>query len=417
MNTVKILTFTALFPNNVWPTQGVFIKERMRAVSQLEGVAVRVVAPVPYYPPVKLGCRQDYRRVVKEEVIDGITVTHPRYLMTPKVGMSLYGLSLCLSVLPHVRKIQRSFDFDVIDSHFLYPDGFAAVLLGKLFRKPVTISARGSDVNVYKDLSLIPYLLRFALRRADRVIAVSQALATTIQGLGIAGEKMVVVPNGVDHTRFYQEPQADARGRLGLGEGQTILSIGHLTANKGFDILIRALRLLQERGSDRRITLILVGEGPKRDELENLAGNLGLADWVQFVGAVPHDRLRAWYNAADVFCLASEREGWPNVVTEALACGTPVVATTAGGIPEIVHAPHLGMLTDRTPQAFAEALELALACPWDRAAIAQEGQKRGWHQTAQDVVKVFEAIGTTHHRACSAQLAGQAGTGWPGGKS
>lgn len=414
---MKILTLTALFPNNVWPTQGVFIKERMRAVAQLEGIAVRVVAPVPYYPPVKLGCRQDYRRVAKEEVIDGMTVTHPRYLMTPKVGMSLYGLSLGLSVLPHIRKIQRSFDFDVIDSHFLYPDGFAAVLLGKLLGKPVTISARGSDVNVYKDLSLIPYLLRFALRRADRVIAVSQALATTIQGLGIPSEKLVVVPNGVDQTRFYRESQAEARGRLGLGAGQIVLSIGHLTANKGFDVLIRALGLLQKKHPDRRVTLVLVGEGPKRNELEALAVALGLADRVQFVGVLPHDRLRAWYNAADVFCLASEREGWPNVVTEALACGTPVVATQAGGIPEIVHAPHLGMLTDRTPQAFAESLGMALVCSWDRAAIAVEGRKRSWDQTACDVVSVFEAVLSSHHRTCLARFSGQANGKLPGGKS
>ena len=402
---MKILVFTSLFPNNVWPTQGVFIKERMWAFSKLEGVALKVVAPVPYFPPIKIGQRSQYRQVVQQEVVEGVEVTHPRYLMAPKIGMSLYGLFLCLSVLSHLKRIQKTFDFDVIDSHFVYPDGFAAVLLGKILKKPVTISARGSDVNVYKDLRVIPHLLRYALNRADRVVAVSQALAGAIEGLGIAKEKIVVIPNGVDCSKFFQEPQDEARKKVGFRSGKTLLSIGHLTRNKGFDLLVHALKILIDRRKSDDLQLIIIGEGAMRGELEELVVSLDLHERVQFVGAIPHHQLRAWYSAADVFCLASDREGWPNVVVESLACGTPVVATKAGGIPEIVNGRHLGILTERTPSALAGSIDEALDRFWDREAIAREAQKHRWDQAAQRLLTVYEEVKMNYTQTCSVGFA------------
>src|SRR5512144_406377 len=127
---MKVLVFTTLFPNNVWPNHGVFVKERMCEVARLDNCEVNVVAPVPYYPCIQVGWRAAYRRVVPDEIIDGVHVYHPRYVMIPKVGMALHGLMLFLSVYSFVKKLQRNFDFDVIDAHYVYPDGFAAVLLG-----------------------------------------------------------------------------------------------------------------------------------------------------------------------------------------------------------------------------------------------------------------------------------------------
>ena len=402
---MKVLSFTSLYPNNLQPTQGVFIKERMCAFSKLEGVTLKVVAPVPYFPPIKIGQRWQYRQVVEKEVIEGVEVTHPRYFMTPKIGMTLYGLFLCLSVLPHLKRIQKTFDFDLIDSHFVYPDGFAAVLLGKILKKPVTISARGSDVNVYKELRVIPHLLRYALNRADRVVAVSQALASTMEGLGIPKEKIVVIPNGVDCAKFFRESQYEARKRVGLRPGKALLSIGHMTRNKGFDLLLHALKILIDRRKDADLHLTIIGKGTMQRELEQIIASLALRERVRFVGALPHDQLRAWYSAADVFCLASDQEGWPNVVVESLACGTPVVATKAGGIPEIVYSHHLGILTERTPHALAEGIEEALDRAWDREAIAREAQNHQWSQVAQRLLTVFEGVNIDHTQTRSVGFA------------
>src|SRR5215510_5748560 len=128
---VKVLVCTSLYPNSIWPHHGVFVKERMTQFARLEGCNVKVVAPVPYFPPVKITPRWHFSQIPRCESIEGITVYHPRYFMTPKVGMSFYGLTMFLSVLRTVAKIQQDFSFDLIDAHYVYPDGFAAVLLGQ----------------------------------------------------------------------------------------------------------------------------------------------------------------------------------------------------------------------------------------------------------------------------------------------
>src|SRR5262245_4414123 len=141
---MKVLTFTSLYPNNIWPTHGVFIKERMTYFSALKECEVKVVAPVPYFPALRINHRWRFSQVCRQEIRDELEVFHPRYLITPKIGMSLYGWLMFFSVLSTVKKVQRNFAFDLIDAHYVYPDGFAAVLLGRLLRKPIVVSARGS---------------------------------------------------------------------------------------------------------------------------------------------------------------------------------------------------------------------------------------------------------------------------------
>ncbi|MDX2253594.1 MAG: glycosyltransferase family 4 protein [Nitrospira sp.] len=409
---MNILTFTGLFPNHVFPNQGVFIMERIRALSKLEDVSLKVVAPIPYCPPFAVGRWGQYRRIAAAETIDGLDITHPRYVMIPKIGMSLYGLLLFLCVLPHLKRLQRQFDFDVIDAHFVYPDGFAAVLLGSVFHKPVVVSARGSDVNVYKRLHGMPPLLKYALNRAKHVVAVSHALGNAIASLDVSREHITVIPNGVDRTVFFPQSRETARKALGLpGSEKILLSVGHFTWNKGFDVVLRALKCVLEERADLPIRLVLLGDGTIRRELEAMTESLRLTQHVRFAGAVPNRELPLWYNAADAFCLASKDEGWPNVLMEAMACGTPVIATKAGGIPEIIHAPHLGLLSERTPEALAVAIRDALSREWDREVLAREVRRRGWDCVAQEVLEVLRSVTERGSRAVSPGLAKPMGTG------
>src|SRR5262245_3251327 len=191
---MKVLVFTSLYPNNIWPNHGVFIKERTSHFAKFDGCEVKVVAPVPYFPAVKLNWRWSFSQVARRESRDRIEVYHPRYFITPKVGMMLYGWMMFLSVLPVVREIQKNFAFDLIDAHYVYPDGFAAVLLSRFFKKPVVVSARGSDINLFKTFPLIRRRLKFVLRKADRVIAVSEALRNTMVELQVPKNKIDVIP-------------------------------------------------------------------------------------------------------------------------------------------------------------------------------------------------------------------------------
>jgi len=389
---MKVLVFTALYPNNVWPNHGIFIKERMTALARRNECELRVVAPVPYYP-FDIGWRSGYARVAKEETIDGIRVYHPRYLLIPKIGMTLHGALMCLSVLRAVRRVRRSFSFDLIDAHFVYPDGFAAVLLGRLLRKPVIVTARGSDINVFASFPLIGWLINYTLCKAHHLIAVSGALGKAIAAMGVPRQKISLIPNGVDQQKFKKIGKAEARQTLGLPEDRAIvLSVGSLNPVKGFDLLIRAFKILVETSATRKPYLVVIGDGPLRKDLARMIGELSLQSHARLVAAVPHSELYRWYSAADVFCLASDREGYPNVLLEALACGTPVVATAVGGIPEIVTSDALGFLAERREQCMADKLHQALGKAWDSKLIMSSAKNYSWQAAAEKMTRVFESV-------------------------
>lgn len=389
---MNVLVFTSLYPNNIWPNNGIFIQERMTNFAKLNGCKVKVIAPVPYFPPINLSWRSKYSQVMRREIREGLEVFHPRYFITPKIGMSLYGLKMFLSVLPTVKKIQKNFDFDIIDAHYIYPDGFAAVLLGKYLRKPVVVSARGSDINLFTEFPVIRKLLKYTLRSADHIISVSGALKEAIVQLAIPGRKIAIVPNGVSMDKFFSSPKEEARSKLSIPNKKVILSVGNLTQNKGFDLLIKALKILFEKFYEKDLYLIIVGEGVFRKELEKLISTLNLGEHVRLIGSIPHQELKLWYNAADIFCLASDKEGWPNVILEALACGKPVIATSVGGIPEILCTKNVGLLTERNEHDIAMKISIALKFPWQTNEITQYAKEYTWHRAAISVYRVFKSV-------------------------
>ena len=389
---MKVLVFTSLFPNNVWPHHGVFIKERMTRVAALPGVSLRVVAPVPWYPPVRLGSRWLYSQVAREETIEGLPVRHPRYFMIPKVATRWHGPMMSRSLLPYLRRVRAEFAFDVIDAHYVYPDGYAAVEIGRALGTPVVVSARGSDINLFRDIpSVRPHLTR-TLEGASALIAVSEALGNAMRELGGSPEKITVIPNGVDAGKFRSVPREAARERIGAPAGRLLLAVGHLTRNKGFDRLLGAFRALLNLGGHEDVHVAIVGEGAFRKELEHLVGFYGLGGRVRLAGEIPHQDLHLWYSAADLSCLFSRREGWPNVVLESMACGTPVLATPVGGVPEIIGEGRSGMLVEGDDEALARGLAAALAHPWDREAIAREAGRHTWETAAAAVHRVLTSV-------------------------
>src|SRR5690625_2188722 len=155
--------------------------------------------------------------------------------------------------------------------------------------------------------------------------------------LNVPAGRVTTLRNGVDLHRVRPLDRTSLRKKLGF-EGALLLSVGHLTALKGHDLVIQALQSLPG------VTLVVIGDGPLKTSLLRLDERIGVAGRVRFCGGMSQDSLVGYYNAADILVLASSREGMPNVVLESLACGTPVVATDVGGIPEVVVAPAAGRI-------------------------------------------------------------------------
>jgi glycosyltransferase involved in cell wall biosynthesis len=373
------------------PYQGIFVENRVRHLIASAEVAAVVVAPVPWFPftSPRLGRHATFARVPQEESRHGIAVLHPRYGAIPKVGMAAAPYLMYRSLETRLRRLLRDrFAFDLIDAHYFYPDGVAAALLGRSLGKPVVITARGTDVNLIPDHRLPGRWIRWAAERAAGIVAVSEALRARLIELGAPGDRIQVLRNGVDLELFAPCDPELARRQLALDvAGPIVLSAGWLIPRKGHDLVIQALQRLPE------VTLVIVGDGPQAAALERLAAQLGVSERVRFLGAMPQERLAILYSAADALVLASSREGLPNVLLEALACGTPVVATAVWGTPEIVAAPAAGRLVHpRTPEALAAAIRDLLADPPRRAAVRAYAERFAWGPTTAGQIRMFRSI-------------------------
>jgi len=364
---MKILVFTTLFPNKMMPNHGVFVKHRIMALAKEHEIVV--VAPVAWHKS---------SHVPLEEEIDRLRVYHPRYFMTPKIFRSLYGFFMFLSVYAFMKRLKKKFDFDIIDAHFVYPDGLAGVLLGKALGKKVIVTARGTDINWYPQFRIIRKLIQWTLKRADFIISVSNSLKEEIIKLGISVEKIKVIPNGVDTNTFFMAPKKKSE--------KIILSIGNLLETKGFRFLIEALSLIRRKD----VSLFIIGEGSYRGKLERLIKKFNLEDRVKLLGIKPQKELYKWYSMADVFCLTSLREGRPNVVLEALACGTPVVTMDKWDLSDFVNEDRGILLDSYKPEIIAESIEKALKKKWDRENISSAVENFSWDRTAESVYEIFK---------------------------
>ena len=394
---VRTLLFSTLYPSSARPLHGIFVETRLRELLRQPGVQARVVAPVPWFwsTDARHGKHAVMARTPARETRNGIDVRHPRYLTIPKVGMTAAPLLLALGARSAVAAVQREgFEFDVIDAHYYYPDGVAAALLARWFHKPLVITARGTDVNLIPNYTLPRLWIQWAAQQASASIGVSAALVDRMRNLALAGDRLHVMRNGVDPERFAPQPQQAMRAELGLTGAPVVLTVGNLHQHKGQRLVLEAFAML--RASHPQARLVIVGDGPDRAVLTRRAEALGLTDAVTLAGTVPNTDLARWYSAADVLVLASSREGWPNVLLEGMACGTPVVASAVGGIPEVVQSPEVGRLVaERTGPAFARAMMDLLAAKPDRERVRAYAKGFSWDHTSNDQLALFESL-TAH---------------------
>lgn len=383
---MRVLVLSTVFPNASQPAYGVFVRARARQVAR--HCAVEVVAPVPWFPFNRLIRGRQRADVALQEVDAQFDVHHPRVFSLPAIGKSLDALFYFSSIFLFVRRLRRRFPFDLIDAHFTYPDGVAAVLLGKALGCPVVLTMRGNEITVMHT-RWRRRQMRFALRRA-RTIAVSEWLRELAADLGVPRERVRVIPNGVDRSIFHPRDRHAARDALGLPRDRPIVvSVGGFVADKGHELVLDLLPALR-RVHPGLIYVAVGNPGGGESRLRSIERRIaaeGLNDCVRLAVARPHDEIAQWLAAADAFCLATAREGCSNAILEALACGVPVVTTRVGGNADLIRDGVNGFLVPYfDASAFAEAILAALSRPWDRQAIAQQAA-RSWEDVGDEVME------------------------------
>lgn len=382
---MKVLIITNLYPNKQEPTRGMFNRQQILELCKL--CELKIIAPIPWALPIRLNKKGYlFSRIPEREVIDGLEVYHPRYFMIPKVGRSLYGLYFFLSLLGKVKAIYKNFKFDLIFATFAYPDGFGSFLIAKVLNKPIVIKVHGTDINSYTRYFLRRKMIAYALKNSNKVIAVSSVLREKLEELGVAADKIAVIPNGIDQELFKPLDKGKCRRDLNLpSEGKLILFAGNLKREKGLLTLIDAFYQINIE-KNQNYLLVIVGDGYLRKKLEKKVNQLGLKNWVRFAGAVSHDKIPLWMNTCDVFCLPSLNEGCPNVLLEALACGKPIVASSVGGIPEIITGNEFGFLVPpRNAMALASGIQKAFNISWNSKRVREISSKFTWQDNAKNL--------------------------------
>ncbi len=387
--TIRILTFTTLFPNRAQPVHGIFVEQRLKQLVGSGKVSAEVVAPVPWFPFVQniFGRYSHYPRIPTLESRHNLRIHHPRFFVIPKIGMTLTPYFLYNSSLRYINKhLNPDEDLDLIDAHYFYPDGVAAIHLGQALGKPVVITGRGTDLNLIPNFALARRQITWAAHRAAGIVTVSDALKARLVRLGISADRIVALRNGVDLEVFRPIDREQARKRLQV-QRRMVLSVGNLIRFKGHDVTIRALNELDD------VDLLIVGEGSEKERLKTLTHELGLSERVRFVGQVPQEELPEYYSAAETLVLASSREGWANVLLESMACGTPVVATDIEGNREVIQSPKAGVLVkERTSTGLAGAIQGILADPPSRQETRAYAERFGWEATTEGQLRLFENI-------------------------
>jgi glycosyltransferase involved in cell wall biosynthesis len=393
---MRVLVVTNLYPNPGQPNLATFNRSQFSALSKEH--QVQIIAPIAWTTEWKGRSRRGPKPWTvsgRPMITDGMVIHHPRYVYTPRVLRGWYGRFLTESIRRCFDETVRTFRPDVVLGSWAYPDGWAAVKLARRAGIPVAIKVLGSDLATFgQTIHACPRERRTieALKAADAVITVSRHLRDKAVALGTLPERTRLVYNGVDHGAFSTGPRHAARTRIGLsGERPMILFVGNLVPVKGLDVLVHALARLRRLGVE--FDCRCIGEGPLLSSLQTLAAKQGIADRMLFIGPRPQAELPDWYRAAHVVVLPSRSEGVPNVLLEAAACGTPYVASSVGGVPEI--APPGSMVPPNDPDALAERLGAMLK---GGALVTAVGTPScTWEDSARGIADVLKGIVQDHN--------------------
>jgi len=393
---INILALSFLFPNRVHQNHGIFVLNRLAALSKY--VNIKVINPIPWTPFHKYIDRfKEYDSIPEKDIVDGLEVYYPRYLSIPRYMKFIETKSYYHSVKSVVNNLTTTFDFDIVDMHWTFPDLPAGVNISNECNKPSIVTLRGMEALHLGENNHVENEVIKGLKSVDHIVALSDELRQQGSRLSEDPGKGVVIINGVDTDNFNYLCKAHCRNELGIDEGEKIiLAVGSLIKRKGFDYIIKALSVLRETQDLHDLKLYIVGsqgpEGDYRKHLFDLVEQKGLKESVHFVGQVQNSKLKLWYNAADVFCLSSHGEGSPNVLSEALACGCPVVTTDVGSardITQLVSGSGICMNVlsiDNLVNSIASTLNSNI----DRESLSKDYSKYDWDWCAQNVLEIYK---------------------------
>ena len=379
----RVLSLATLYPNAAAPRFGTFVARSLEALAARGDWQVTVINPIGV-PPVALGRYRALKAAAFDGTEHGVQVYRPTFALIPKLGGRINPALIARTVMPLARRLHAEAPFDLVDAQFFYPDGPAAARVAAELGLPLSIKARGADIHYWGAQPRAHEQILAASMQAAGLLAVCGALADDMAAIGLPGDKIALHYTGLDRDRFRPLQHTQLRRRLGreLGialpdQAPVLATVGALIPRKGQALVIEALSDLPAD-----TVLLLVGRGEDEAALRSLARTRGVADRVHFLGSLDHDLVPLVLSAADAMVLPSASEGLANAWVEALACGTPLLITDAGGAREVVTAPEAGRIVARDPLAIADGVRALLEDPPLREATAALAERFSWQANA-----------------------------------
>jgi len=351
---LKVLVFSRNYPNNVTPILGLWVEQLVRQLAKV--CEVKVISPVPYCPPLPNFIPYTrYRRVPLRQIVNGIEVFYPRFFVGPGYSLHRFEANTYLwGIQQLVWQIRQEFAFDLIHAHFIYPDGTAAIKIGNRYKVPVVITEHAFWHPWLDDYPSVRRQAVLAASICDAHILASRSLQESVMHFTDQAERMHSIPIGVDVSLFTLPSSESVR------QSNQILYVGQIKDSKGVGYLLKAMCRLLEVHPDAELAIVggsLWGyQNPEEIRLRSLAQSLGLHERVSFLGSKTPAEVATLMQTSALLVLPSLRETFGAVLVEALACGTPVVATYCGGPEDIVNESVGVLVSKQDERALAEAI-------------------------------------------------------------
>lgn len=388
----RVLSISTLYPNAARPRFGVFVARSLEALAARGDWDVTLVNPIGV-PPIALGPYLPLASAAKDSVERGVDVRRPTFTLIPLIGWRFNPWAIARAVLPLARRLHAERPFDLVDAQFFYPDGPAAARIAKALDLPLSIKARGADIHFWGKKPWARRRMLAAGGQAAGLLAVCEALAGDMAAIGLPKGRIAIHYTGLDRDRFRPLDSVGLRKRLGEALGialptrdPLLATVGALIPRKGQQLVVGALL------AHPRAHLLLAGRGEDEAALRGMVRDYDLGARVHFLGNVDHNLLPVILSAADLMVLPSASEGLANVWIEALACGTPLVITDAGGAREVVTSRDAGLIVERSEEGIAAGIAEMLADMPPPERVAAMATRFSWQANAAALAEQYEGL-------------------------
>jgi len=380
----KITLITSFFENPFYSNRAPYNGQLFQELKQ--SFDIQIISPIAwtniFTSSVKKRKQEYYRSQWNE-----IPVFYPTYYFIPRIALSTNGNMYYHSIKKVFKQAQNI--PDIFYTTWAYPDAYATMLLARKYGKKYILRVHGSDINDLAYRKKIRGKIQLVLKNAAVIISPSSDLKEKIVQLGVPPDKINVIYSGVDSKKFYYRERKNCERQLSLVQGKKrVLYIGNLKKAKGVLDLLEAANLMKKELDNFEI--LFIGKGESRHLMDRFIKNHRMHDIIRIIGPVDHHQLNPWINSCDCLCLPSYSEGLPNVLLEALACKTNIVATRVGGIPEIIKNAEQYLVEPGDPEALKNKLVQVLK--GQLVPVEAAISIRSYGQIAQDIEKIINNL-------------------------